>query len=85
MIQHMTVAQAADELTSASVQRLAKAITKEQPVNVEQVAWSLHDGLEFINDTVREAAEKWPPDQLETLGAKLVSMGREILKTGGLA
>lgn len=46
--------------------------------------YTLQDALEKLNVAVRAVFARWPKDCIETAGHKLISMGKEILETGGL-
>jgi len=44
---------------------------------------SLLEGLEAVNKAITKILGRWPKDEIETLGAKLSVIGKQITETGG--
>jgi hypothetical protein len=50
----------------------------------ESRPWTAFDGLEHVQKAMLRIAERWPAGELHVLGARLISMGHEILERGEL-
>lgn len=77
-----------DDITKAGLVRFTSSKSNKSTKSTSSVGttdWSLHDGLEAINEAVREILDRWPNEFVDTLGHKLISLGEEIRDTGGLA
>lgn len=59
--------------------------TGGRPKKDPDAPWTLFDGIEAVNKAIHTIFDRWPEGELETLAAKLISVGQEIRDTRDIA